>query len=410
MKEFVFFTLNDFTKEGGGTIRILGILNELAKKEVAITLISNIQDRSKVDSRVKHIPINFPISREDKRKIQFLLGVTNYQTVNRKYKPLLSRLSEIFSTLSPESKFIFCEYLDNSVGYWLKKNKVIPSYINDIHGVAGFEFDFQAKQAKNLKTKLGFMLRKFIAERLDRKVFDEASGIIYASKAMYSYYDRKYRSFHTKKNYHLPYLLNDANVSASDEKLVAEIRKNLDLNENDFIFLFAGAFKETGGVPDLIKAFAKVKKRFSSAKLIVIGDGPSYAECEKIVKDEKIGDRCFLVGRKPYHELSSYQEVADVIVCPDRQNNYSELIVHVKYLDALASGKLVINGSFKSVQEINQDKELSLLFKPSDINSLAEQMSLAITNREELERKFEGVNRYVLEILTYKNNINVLLN
>lgn len=46
MENTVFFTMNDFQKEGGGTIRMLGIINELAKIKEHIILISNIADRS----------------------------------------------------------------------------------------------------------------------------------------------------------------------------------------------------------------------------------------------------------------------------------------------------------------------------------------------------------------------------
>ena len=60
-KEFVFFSENDFVKEGGGTIRMLGIMNELAEKGHAVTFISNTARVGLFHPSVKHIPVNFLI-------------------------------------------------------------------------------------------------------------------------------------------------------------------------------------------------------------------------------------------------------------------------------------------------------------------------------------------------------------
>lgn len=48
MEPIIFFTMNDFRKEGGGTIRMLGIINEIAEIYPNIILISNIEDQEKV--------------------------------------------------------------------------------------------------------------------------------------------------------------------------------------------------------------------------------------------------------------------------------------------------------------------------------------------------------------------------
>ena len=69
------------------------------------------------------------------------------------------------------------------------------------------------------------------------------------------------------------------------------------------------------------------------------------------------------------------------------------------------SGKLVINGSFKSVLEINKKQPLSLLFKPSDVKDLSLKMNEAIENYNVLTEKFDGSKQYALQNLTYTNFI-----
>ncbi len=409
MQNFVFFTMNNFQKEGGGTIRMLGIINELAKVNPNVTLISNIHDRSKVHASVKHVSLDYTATAEEKRRIQFLLGLFGYRRLNRNSKILLDRLNNVFREVNKDSRFVFFEYLDNSIGYWLKMNDIIGGYTNDVHGIARNEFAFQAKKASTVKARLMFRLKKAVSEKLDKKVFENADGIFYASEAMYQYFKDLYPVLAKKRNLFLPYVLNPQNVKPADPETIKKFKNELQITDRDFVFLFAGAYKETGGIQDLIQAFDTVAERHINARLLLVGDGPTYQQCRGIADALQHKDRISFLGRQPYDDLTSFQEMAHVLVCPDRQNLFSDLIVHVKYLDALVSGKLVINGSFKSVMEINRDQQLSLLFKPSDIGDLAATMIDAIENYEDLNQKFVGSKEYTLNHLTYKNFIGNLI-
>lgn len=411
MKKFVFFTVNDFQKEGGGTIRMLGIMNELAKTaDVDVTLISNIKDPCKLNSNIKCVPLDMEFKPADKRKFQFLLGALGVKAVNRMFSKHLTKLSSVFSGLGAESRFIFFEYLDNSIGYWLKANRVIPGYVNDIHGIATHEFAFQGKMAKSLKAKVMFSVKEKISAQLDDRVFNHADGIFYASKAMQDYFYGLYPSLKSKENIYLPYVLNEHNVEPSDGEVIRKFKTELKLKETDFVFLFAGAFKEITGIQDLIIAFDRIAHQHSNARLLLVGDGPTFESCRQLKAVQEHGDRIHLLGRQPYRYLSSFQALSNVLVCPDRQNLFSDLIVHVKYLDALSSGKLVINGRFKSVMEINDTKELSLLFTPSDIDDLVKQMEKAINNYQELSAQYSSSKNYTLQHLTYTAYIHNLMN
>lgn len=411
MKNFVFFTLNNFQKEGGGTIRMLGIINELTKIEgTNVTLISPILNKGKVHSSVTHVEVPFEFSQKDKRQFQFLLGAFGVSIVNVVYKSELQQLEQVFRKFDKNTKYIFLEYLDNSMGYWLKMNKVIQGYVNDIHGIATHEFDFQAQRATSLKSKSFFWIKKKVSEKLDNKVFSNADGILYASKAMNEYFCDLYPSLKGKKNIYLPYVLNYQNIKAPDVDLVQLLKAKLNIKSSDFVYLFAGAFKEITGVEDLISSFDKVASRHKNCKLLLIGDGPNLERCQQLRDTLANKESIMLLGRQPYDYLTSFQELSHVLVCPDRQNLFSELIVHVKYLDALVSGKPVINGKFKSVMEINEGKDLSLLFKPSDSKDLEDQLEKALINYDELTKLYSSSKDYVLNNLTYTNYIQNLMN
>lgn len=53
-KQYIFFTLNNFLKEGGGTVRMYGVLNSLAEMGHQVTIISNAQTLDKFHPDIIH--------------------------------------------------------------------------------------------------------------------------------------------------------------------------------------------------------------------------------------------------------------------------------------------------------------------------------------------------------------------
>ena len=263
---------------------------------------------------------------------------------------------------------------------------------------------------KSLRHKITFYLKYINSILLDKKVFNEASGLIFASKAMEDFLTEKYPSLLTKKNYILPYLLSsNSHEEYLNHSLKSQLIEKHSIKKTDIIILFSGVFKRTGGVPDLIEAFNKVVSDFKSAKLMLIGDGYTFKECKELVSKYDLQKKVIFIGRTSYNDLSTFQYLADIIVCPDKQNIYSELIIHVKYLDALMSGKVVINGSFKSVLEINKNDTLSLSFSPSNIDSLANTLARSIKDYKVLSAKYKNNKVFASKYLTYKSNVEVLV-
>ena len=74
----------------------------------------------------------------------------------------------------------------------------------------------------------------------------------------------------------------------------------------------------------------------------------------------------------------------------------------------VVSGKLVISGSFNSVQEVNKDEFLSVNFIPSNVNDLAKKIEQVIVDYDELTEKYKDVKKYACEKLTYTSVIHRL--
>ena len=397
MNKFVFLTFSDFSSDGGGRVRIYGILNALAKEGKEIILISNAKDTSKFHSNIKHISLNLSISTKKKKLLQLSLAIFP-NVINRLLfsKYLNSFDSNIDNKLKKE--IIFFEYLDNSFGYFLKQNRVINSYINDIHGIAPLEF--YNNKSKGIK-KIYNIFRYHVSKKLDYKVMKNATKIIAVSEAMKKYFLREY-PFLENKIIVIPDGVSKEFCSQKVDKMLLKDITKIYKQDNKKIILFAGNFKDLGGVLDLVNAFIKITKKREDVKLLLIGDGEHFNHVKKIIENFNLKSLIYLLGRIPYNKLKTYQELADIIVCPDRQHPYSEIVPHIKYFDSLASGKVVINGSFDSIKEINKNEKLSIDFQPSNINDLEDKINLVLENLEIYKNKNKFTKNYICKDFTYE--------
>lgn len=407
---FVFFSMRNFERQGGGTIRMYGVLNALADKGHEVVFVSNASNYEGFNPKISHIKIDANFSSIGKTIFQGLLGVLPVGIISIMFKKTLSKINVALEKASVGNNHVyFFEYLDNSLALVLKKNRKIFGYINDIHGVATIEFLYQMKNSTSLIQKIKFKLKYFVSNALDSRVFNNGDGFIYASEAMRNYFERCYPSVKNKLAYVVPNSLSiEAFNRTIDQELKTKLVENYNIDKHDFVFMFAGGYKPTAGVEDLIHSFSDLNKTYKNLRLILIGEGPSKDACLELIARLDLATRVTLIDGIPYSQLITYQSIANVIVCPDRENPYSNLIIHLKYLDALVSGKLVINGSFDSVMEINKDERLSINFEPSNQKSLCLAMKKCIDQYDFLTVRCFDNKKFASENLSYEACIDAL--
>lgn len=405
---FIFFSLRDFNKDVGENVRMYGMLNSLAEDGKNVTFISNAGNYDMFNPNIRHIYIGSGTI--DKRKLQALTSWLPATIVHKIFNDFFQKVETAVKSIDPgNTPIYFFDYLDNTIGYLLQKKGIIKKYINDIHGIATVEFQSQIKNSSRLFEKGLSFFKYYSAYNLDKKVFENAYGFIYGSDTMRSYYNRLYQ-LKGKKSFVIPYVLGtEAADRTVNEGLKKSLSLSLNIQKDDYVFLFVGTYKATAGVEDLISAFDLLYKDNKVVKLILIGSGPAKDNCKLQASKLESAHNIIFIDSIPYNQLLTYQNIAHVIVCPDRDNPYSQSVIHVKYFDALLSGRLVINGSFKSVMELNKDEFLSLTFKPSDVFDLYLIMKKCVDNFDALMVKYANTRAYTIENLTYKRFLKSLI-
>lgn len=410
-KNLIFFSLLDFSRDGGHSLRVLGIINELAKSGERPIFLSNCTNFKLFHNDVRHIDLNIILQKYEKSFLMLLTSVLPSYLLCLSYRKLINKIDVIFKNndLKNNSVFFF-ETIDFCFGYLMVKNNIIKNIFLDRPGINTLEFDYKFKNANSLKVKILSKIKMFIAYLLENIILKNSSKIIVGSTIMMNYYKRTFPKFNTVKYYSIPYYLDSKHLKSEvDVQLKQKLLSKYKIKRTDTVYFFIGEFKRTGGVTDLVRAFIKINNKIKDTKLLLVGGGYSYNECISLANQSDARNNIIFEKRIPYKYIRTYQDLADIIVCPDRDNSFSRMIIHLKVWDALSSNKIVLCSGFKPILEINKDEKLFVNFKPSSLKSLEEKLIYVFENKSSLLKKFSTNRNYVENNFTYSSiNSNLL--
>lgn len=148
--------------------------------------------------------------------------------------------------------------------------------------------------------------------------------------------------------------------------------------------LYINRLEKRKGPDFLIKAFAKVKRKFRNSRLIICSDGPLRLSLENLVEELNIEDVVF-EGFIEEKIKNRYYASADICVFP---SIYGECF-GVVLIEAMASGKIPIAFNNEGYSSVLEDIP-KLLVENRDIDELAKRIELFLTDKE-LKYKYEQV-------------------
>lgn len=139
----------------------------------------------------------------------------------------------------------------------------------------------------------------------------------------------------------------------------------------------------------IIKAFKVVKKACPSARLTIVGDGPSRDSLEQFVRSESIQDVTF-VGRVDNARIYEYLNQSDIMLSAPRIDN-----MPVSVLEGFNAGLLVISSNVGGVPYMIEDEVNGLLFESNNSMALAEKMMWALSHQDESHNMIDNAKEVV---------------
>jgi glycosyltransferase involved in cell wall biosynthesis len=153
--------------------------------------------------------------------------------------------------------------------------------------------------------------------------------------------------------------------------------------EHGFTFLNVARLINRKGQLELIRAFAIVKRKYPSSKLVLAGGGPSYSTYKNEITKLKLGDSVELLGKR--NDVPQLLERAHWFVMPSHFEGLGGAII-----EAMLAARPVLASDIPVLSENIKSGFNGLTFKLGDVEDLAAKMEWALLHPEEGRRM--GIN------------------
>ncbi len=120
------------------------------------------------------------------------------------------------------------------------------------------------------------------------------------------------------------------------------VREQHNIKKNDFVLFFMGWLYDFSGLKEVALDIARIKKKESNLKLLIVGDGDLFVELKKIQGENNLQDTIILTGWQPYHKIPELLKASDLCLLPAHDNEVMHNIVPIKIYEYMAAGKPVL--------------------------------------------------------------------
>lgn len=160
------------------------------------------------------------------------------------------------------------------------------------------------------------------------------------------------------------------------------------------IIITTSRLVEKNAIDILIRAFAKVWKKFPDAWLYIVGDGLLRKELEDLSKSLTLGESVRFFGSVSFEKIPQLLIEADIFVRPSRSEGLG-----TSFLEAMGAGLPIIGTSVGGIPDFLIHEKTGLFCKVNDVEDLAEKISrlmndrvlyekLSLQGRELIERSY----------------------
>lgn len=164
----------------------------------------------------------------------------------------------------------------------------------------------------------------------------------------------------------------------------AQFNLNGKVNHSGTIkILHAGRIVGKKGVPDLIKVFNNLAKRYDNIELHVAGDGDELPQSQELVADLHLVDKVTFYGSVSHQEIQQLMKEADIIVLNSRTDDQGDMEgTPVTILEAMSMGKAVVSTEHAGIPYVIDHEKNGLLAEERSNQELENCIEAFIRDRD----------------------------
>lgn len=142
------------------------------------------------------------------------------------------------------------------------------------------------------------------------------------------------------------------------------------------LILHVARLVEVKGTQYLLRAFAALARRYDSARLAIVGDGPLRGRLQALAASLAVQDRVEFLGALPHADVLSWMRGAAMLVLPGiRTRTGREEGLGMVLLEAAATGVPIIGSRVGGIPECIDEGRTGFLVPERDEQALTQRMS-----------------------------------
>lgn len=185
----------------------------------------------------------------------------------------------------------------------------------------------------------------------------------------------------------------------------AEVRRKLNLTNNEVLIGFIGWFVEWHRLDLFLKVFARIHRDFPNTRLALVGDGKLKPELQAQIAAEKIESAVLFVDAVPHQEIPKHIAAFDIAVVP-HSNEYRSPI---KLFEYMAEAKASIAPATEPIKMIVQHERNGMLFEPLSEQQIYDCLAALVRDPQKRTQIGAQAREDILKKHTWLNNAEVIL-
>jgi glycogen(starch) synthase len=240
-------------------------------------------------------------------------------------------------------------------------------------------------------------LRYRLSQKLEDHVVHRAGAVVGISQSILD--ELKKRKTDPTRLFHVPNGVDVEKFSpvSRDDGLASKLGLG-----SEPVLGFIGSLYRWEGVAWLVRAVAELRRRGTSCKLLIIGDGEEMPAVREAVRELNAQGFIQILGRVPHDEIERYYSVVDVLVYPRHSVRLTELVTPLKPLEAMALGKAILGSDVGGIRELVEPEKTGVLYRADNLDDFCMQAKRLLAETSLRRKLGEQAREFILREKDWK--------
>lgn len=174
--------------------------------------------------------------------------------------------------------------------------------------------------------------------------------------------------------------------------------------EGDFVIGSIKPLETLYNIDVIIRSLARLREHYPRLRLLIAGEGSQEAALRKLSTSLGLDDLVKFTGRIPFHEISRYYRMIDVLVNISEYESFG-----VSVIEAMACEKPVIVTDVGGLREIVKEESLGIRVPPRDVGQTAAALETLLRDPEKYRRMAQSARAHVMNHYNWKDNLDQMI-